>query len=89
MGVDLTVEGKARDMHPIVRDEVWRIAYEAIRNACTDIDNAFENTVFGLHDDYTDMLSYVGREQKGLAELFIRSQAEPVKGVNSFFDSVI
>jgi hypothetical protein len=26
--------GDSRDMHPIVRDEVYRIAYEAIRNAC-------------------------------------------------------
>jgi signal transduction histidine kinase len=27
------VEGKPRDMHPILRDEVYRIASEAIRNA--------------------------------------------------------
>jgi len=26
--------GDSRDMHPIVRDEVYRIGYEAIRNAC-------------------------------------------------------
>jgi signal transduction histidine kinase len=26
--------GESRDMHPIVRDEVYRIGYEAIRNAC-------------------------------------------------------
>jgi signal transduction histidine kinase len=32
---DLTVEGSSREMHPIVRDEIYRIAYEAIRNACT------------------------------------------------------
>jgi signal transduction histidine kinase/ligand-binding sensor domain-containing protein len=31
----LTVAGDAREMHPIVRDEVYRIGYEAIRNACT------------------------------------------------------
>lgn len=31
---DLTVEGASRQMHPIVRDEVYRIGYEAIRNAC-------------------------------------------------------
>ena len=30
----LTVEGKARNLHPIVRDEIYRIGYEAIRNAC-------------------------------------------------------
>ncbi|MEI9978614.1 MAG: two-component regulator propeller domain-containing protein [Edaphobacter sp.] len=28
------VEGQAEEMHPIVRDEIYRIGYEAIRNAC-------------------------------------------------------
>jgi signal transduction histidine kinase len=28
------VEGAGREVHPIVRDEVYRIGYEAIRNAC-------------------------------------------------------
>ena len=31
----LSVTGEPREMHPLVRDEVYRIAYEAIRNACT------------------------------------------------------
>jgi signal transduction histidine kinase len=31
----LVLEGTARKIHPIVRDEVFRIGYEAIRNACT------------------------------------------------------
>jgi signal transduction histidine kinase/ligand-binding sensor domain-containing protein len=31
----LSVTGDAREMHPVVRDEVYRIGYEAIRNACT------------------------------------------------------
>ena len=30
----LQVSGKVREMHPIVRDEVHRIGYEAIRNSC-------------------------------------------------------
>jgi signal transduction histidine kinase/ligand-binding sensor domain-containing protein len=30
-----SVSGDAKAMHPIVRDEVYRIGYEAIRNACT------------------------------------------------------
>jgi signal transduction histidine kinase/ligand-binding sensor domain-containing protein len=30
----LSVEGENSEMHPIVRDEVYRIGYEAIRNAC-------------------------------------------------------
>ena len=35
MGVTFSVVGDAREMHPIVRDEIYRIGYEAIRNACT------------------------------------------------------
>jgi signal transduction histidine kinase len=31
----LTVEGPPRDMHPIIRDELYRIAREALRNAFT------------------------------------------------------
>jgi signal transduction histidine kinase/ligand-binding sensor domain-containing protein len=30
----LCVIGDAKEMHPVVRDEVYRIGYEAIRNAC-------------------------------------------------------
>lgn len=33
MSVNFSVVGDAREMHPIVRDEVYRIGYEAIRNA--------------------------------------------------------
>lgn len=32
--VEFSVSGETRDMHPIVRDEIYRIGYEAIRNAC-------------------------------------------------------
>jgi signal transduction histidine kinase/ligand-binding sensor domain-containing protein len=34
MEVSLDVSGQIQEMHPIVRDEVYRIGYEAIRNAC-------------------------------------------------------
>src|SRR5439155_22785075 len=27
--------GDAKEMHPIVRDEIYRVGYEAIHNACT------------------------------------------------------
>jgi signal transduction histidine kinase len=33
MAVAFSVVGDAREMHPIVRDEVYRIGYEAIHNA--------------------------------------------------------
>jgi len=35
MAVTFSVVGDAREMHPIVRDEIYGIGYEAIRNACT------------------------------------------------------
>ncbi len=35
MAVTFSVLGNAREMHPIVRDEIYRIGYEAIRNAST------------------------------------------------------
>src|SRR6202044_2954426 len=34
MAVTFSVVGDAREMHPIVRDKIYRIGYEAIRNAC-------------------------------------------------------
>ncbi|HKV33558.1 MAG TPA: two-component regulator propeller domain-containing protein [Pyrinomonadaceae bacterium] len=33
MAIDFTVVGEAKEMHPIVSDEVYRIGYEAIRNS--------------------------------------------------------
>jgi signal transduction histidine kinase len=35
MSPTFSVVGDAREMHPIVRDEIYRIGFEAIRNACT------------------------------------------------------
>src|SRR5262249_8120914 len=34
MDGSLFVAGDGRDLHPVVRDEIYRIGYEAIRNAC-------------------------------------------------------
>jgi signal transduction histidine kinase/ligand-binding sensor domain-containing protein len=34
MAVKFSVAGGPRNMHPIARDEIYRIGYEAIRNAC-------------------------------------------------------
>jgi signal transduction histidine kinase len=33
MDASFSVAGESRDLHPIVRDEIYRIGYEAIRNA--------------------------------------------------------
>lgn len=35
MVVRVSVDGRSREMHPIVRDEIYRIGYEAIRNAAS------------------------------------------------------
>ena len=32
--VSFSVTGQAKEMHPVVRDELYRVGYEAIRNAC-------------------------------------------------------
>jgi len=34
MDASLSVVGDGRDLHPVLRDEIYRIGYEAIRNAC-------------------------------------------------------
>jgi len=34
IGVSFSVIGDKRDMHPIARDEIYRIGFESIRNAC-------------------------------------------------------
>ena len=35
IAASLTVTGDAKEMHPVVRDDLYRIGYEAIRNART------------------------------------------------------
>jgi len=32
--ISVTTSGESRQLHPMVRDEIYRIGYEAIRNAC-------------------------------------------------------
>src|SRR5262249_20062458 len=34
MNVSLSVVGDGQDLHPMLRDDIYRIGYEAIRNAC-------------------------------------------------------
>ena len=53
MQCGLTVEGSSREMHPIVRDEVYRIAYEAIRNACMHSEGRHVNVELGYGRDLT------------------------------------
>jgi signal transduction histidine kinase len=50
---DVSVEGSGREMHPIVRDEVYRIGYEAIRNACTHSGARLVTAELSYLDDLT------------------------------------
>ena len=54
----LTVNGIVREMHPIVRDEVYRIAYEAMRNACSHS----RGTELNVELTYTRDLTVVVRD---------------------------
>lgn len=59
MELKLSVNGTSREMHPIARDEVYRIAHEAIANACThssgkrlNVDLAYNrNMLLTVRDD--------------------------------------
>lgn len=46
-----TVAGEVSEMHPIVRDEVYRIGYEAIRNACVHSQATNLRVELGYADD--------------------------------------
>ena len=52
----VTVEGEARNLHPILRDEIYRIAVEALRNAFrhaqaqqVEVEIRYDNQQFRLH----------------------------------------
>jgi signal transduction histidine kinase len=57
--IEFIVEGTAREMRPIVRDEIYRIGHEAIRNACQHSDaerievrlSYGDNLVFSVRDN--------------------------------------
>ena len=53
ISASLTVTGHAREMHPVVRDELYRIGYEAIRNACTHSHGSRLDVALGYRHDLT------------------------------------
>lgn len=49
--ISFSVNGQSKEMHPVVRDEIYRIGYEAIRNACAHSGgNRVEITLEYAHD---------------------------------------
>ncbi len=49
----LSVEGTPRELHPVVGDEIYRITYEAIRNACTHSGGTRLSVVLAYGQDLT------------------------------------
>jgi signal transduction histidine kinase len=72
MELNLVVEGPGKEMHPIVRDEVYRIGYEAIRNAFThsggarvDVELSYvSDLVLRVRDDGRGFDGDVGRKER-------------------------
>jgi signal transduction histidine kinase len=59
IAVNISVSGKSKEMHPIARDEIYRVGDEAIRNACLhsnghriDIELVYDdNLLLRIRDD--------------------------------------
>ena len=73
MRVAFAVNGEPGEMHPIVRDEVYRIGYEAIRNACIHS----EGSRLEIEISYAqDLALRVADNGKGLDPSFIAQGKE-------------
>ena len=69
MSTSLSVQGEAQEMHPVVRDEIYRIAYEAIRNACV------HSKASQLHVELSyahDLIIHVRDNGVGISPAFLR-----------------
>ncbi|HET6977396.1 MAG TPA: triple tyrosine motif-containing protein [Pyrinomonadaceae bacterium] len=53
IAVSFSVLGANRDMHPIARDEIYRIGYESIRNACLHSSASELNVMITYSQDLT------------------------------------
>lgn len=68
-----SVDGDARNMHPVVRDEIYRIGYEAIRNA--SVHSKASHLHVGLKYGQ-DLAITVGDDGVGIPESIINSDAD-------------
>lgn len=60
MAVKFSVKGDRRDMHPIVRNEIYRIGYEAIRNAYEHSSASELEVALSYAQDFTLRVNYNG-----------------------------
>jgi len=65
MQIECRTVGEVRELHPIVADEIYRIGYEAIRNACMHSGASRLDIEVAYHGDFTLRVSDNG---KGIPE---------------------
>ena len=70
MALNISLTGKSKEMHPIARDEVYRIGDEAIRNACLHSDG--HRIVIDLVYD-ANLLLRVRDDGKGIDSTILKS----------------
>ena len=70
----VAVEGESRDLHPIVRDEIYKVAAEALRNAYRhaqagklEVDIRYGNDEFRLRGDVTMARASIRRSSPAAA----------------------
>jgi signal transduction histidine kinase/ligand-binding sensor domain-containing protein len=73
METSISVEGDSKEMHPVVRDEIYRIGYEAIRNAC--VHSKASRLHVGLKYGQ-DLAISVGDNGVGIPESIINSDTD-------------
>ena len=77
-GVTFATVGTAVEMHPIVRDEIYRIGYEAIHNACQ---HSGANTLNVRLSYARDLILGVSDDGKGMAAQIAASGKEGHSGI--------
>jgi signal transduction histidine kinase/ligand-binding sensor domain-containing protein len=79
-------DGKATEMHPIVRDEIYRIGYEAIRNACQHS----EATRIEVHLSYSrDLTLRIADNGKGIGPAVIAQGKEGHYGLQGMRERAV
>lgn len=93
--VSFVVNGQSREMHPIVRDEIYRIGYEAIRNACAHSGGDRLDVTLDYAHDLTLRVSDNGRgidseigEQGKEGHFGLRGMRERAERIDSKFTIV-
>ena len=68
----LTVEGESRDLHPLLRDEIYRIAAESLRNAFRHAEA--RHIEVEIHYDDQQLRLRVRDDGKGIAPVFLSGE---------------